>query len=147
MHVCVYKCVCKCMYVYMYKYVCMYVCVYLSMYAYMCISVCVSVYIVCTHVWVSVCTCQGLRLISGIIFLSSSILFAEEEDLYKAQSPPIWLILLASVLWGFLIFKFWGYNNSWATKPIQHLCGGSGDLTSDPYACTEKSTQHCFENK
>lgn len=46
--------------------------------------------------------CGGPRLMSGIIIDGSSTLFIKAASLTQIQSTAIQLVLLASLLWGFL---------------------------------------------
>lgn len=61
-----------------------------------CVCVCVCVL---EHVWIH--ECVGVYIL-GIIFICSDTLLIKAGDLEQAQSRQVWLLWLASLLWGAL---------------------------------------------
>lgn len=68
------------------------------------------VFVICTQVCVHVCmdmdtheyvhTCGGPWLMTAIILDRSSTLFIVAGSLHQTQGSPVWLVSLASSLWG-----------------------------------------------
>lgn len=108
------------------------VCVCLNVYSHMCVGV-------QRHMCTFMCVlhaCRGLRLITGIIFHCSSILFFEVGPVSQIQSSLAWPLSLASLLWvSFVTLPrlqlqaghcdhlafFCGF---WGSNSIPHICGG-----------------------
>lgn len=106
---------------FLYKFFQIYLQISFSFVMRLCICVCTAwIFCMCEHMYVWVCVYMvtyaysGLRLIPGIILCSSTVIFGA-ESLIQSQSLSIWLVSLASLLWGSPVSTFRGCNYRQAT--------------------------------
>lgn len=82
------------------------------------------------------CGCQ--KILSTIIRDLPSTSFIEAGSLSQSQSSSVWLVLLASLLWG----PFWGWYYRWTTITTQHLhCFWRSELCSSGLLSRHLTTQ------
>lgn len=87
-------------------YVFLHLCVYMYSYVCICILSCVCIYVfMCMCVCVRACMCRDPSLMLGITLHHSSTFFIEASSPTQLQSLPVWLVLLASLLYGCPVAK------------------------------------------
>ena len=107
MSVCV--CVVRVCIFYMYMDIC--VCAYVHVCVCACVRVCMYVY-----VWTWRPEADGRNHPQSLFKL-----YSEAGSLNQSQMSLIWLVSLASLLWGSLISAFQGWNSRWVTMATWHL--------------------------
>lgn len=117
-------------------------CIYISCYCCLYMYVAHACVDMLAYVWTHVCmwnTCiVVLKHVEACCWYrgSSSILFKEARSLSQTRSSVTWLVVLATLLWGFSATALGGWKISQVTMPTWHLCEFR-DLNC-PHTCVDR---------